>query len=245
MRRARYSTAWLRPSVVLSLAVGLLLPEAFLVERAAHGSAVPAIGGRLRAGAATASDQPTLLEQLRNGTPTERREAARRLAEIGDAAAATGLAESLRDDEEEVRAAAHVALWAIWGRSGNDEIDRVLQQGTALMQRGRYPQAVAAFDEVIARAPEFAEGWNKRATVYYLMGEYDRSIADCAEVIRRNPIHFGALSGFGLNYLRKGNLERAVGYFERALAVNPNLPSIELMLRQTRELLRQRHRQTI
>jgi tetratricopeptide (TPR) repeat protein len=113
------------------------------------------------------------------------------------------------------------------------------------MEQGRHPDAAATFGEVIKQAPDFAEGWNKRATVYYLMGEYDRSLADCEEVVRRNPIHFGALSGFGLNYLEKGQLERAVEYFERALAVNPNLGQVEAALRQLREILIQRRRQSI
>jgi tetratricopeptide (TPR) repeat protein len=72
------------------------------------------------------------------------------------------------------------------------------------------------------------------------MGDYDRSLADCEEVIRRNPIHYGALSGFGLNYLQKDDLPRAAQYFERALAVNPNLRQIEAALAEIREVLRQR-----
>ncbi|MGH7321323.1 MAG: hypothetical protein ACRELA_17090, partial [Candidatus Rokuibacteriota bacterium] len=65
------------------------------------------------------------------------------------------------------------------------------------------------------------------------------------EVIRRNPIHFGALSGFGLNFLQKGDLDHAAQYFERALVVNPNLEQIEGVLEQIREVLRQRRRQSI
>ena len=91
------------------------------------------------------------------------------------------------------------------------------------MQAGRLPESVAVFSDVIARAPGFAEGWNKRATAYYLMGELDRSLADCEEVVKRNPVHFGALSGFGLIYLQKEDLPKAAEYFEKALAVDPTL----------------------
>ena len=75
--------------------------------------------------------------------------------------------------------------------------------------------------------PEFAEGWNKRATAYYLMGDLDQSLHDCDEVIRRNPNHFGALSGYGLIYVQRGELERALEYFERALAINPNMQGVQ------------------
>src|SRR5205823_6190534 len=78
-----------------------------------------------------------------------------------------------------------------------------------------------------ARRPEFAEGWNKRATVYYLLGEYAKSLADCDEVLKRNPYHFGALSGYGMIYLQLDQPTRALEYFERALAVNPNLSSVQ------------------
>jgi tetratricopeptide (TPR) repeat protein len=113
------------------------------------------------------------------------------------------------------------------------------------MAAQRFTDAVALFDEVIARAPDFAEGWNKRATLYYLMGEWDRSLADCEEVIRRNPIHFGALAGFGLNYLQKDDLVHAAEYFERALEVNPNLAQVAATLEQIRAALRQRRQQSI
>ena len=98
---------------------------------------------------------------------------------------------------------------------------------------------------MIARAPGFAEGWNKRATAYYMMGELDRSLADCEEVVKRNPVHFGALSGFGLIYLQKEDLPRAAEYFEKALAVNPNLAQIGRVLEQIREAMRQRRQQSI
>jgi tetratricopeptide (TPR) repeat protein len=195
--------------------------------------------------AAAPAAQTDLLERLRTGSPDDRRAAAERLGEIGDDGAAPGLVQALRDADPAVRVAAHQALWAIWLRSGDPAVDLLLQQGIALMEAGRLPESVAVFSAVIARAPDFAEGWNKRATAYYLMGELDRSLADCEEVVRRNPNHFGALSGFGLIYLRKEDLPKAAEYFEKALIVNPNLAQIGRALDEIREVLRQRRQQSI
>ena len=203
------------------------------------------IAALLLLAAAPSSEQGTLLDQLQGGGASERRAAVARLGEVGDASAAARLADALRDPDAEVRELAGDALWAVWLRSGDSRVDALLQQGIALMQARRLDEAAAVFGEVIRRAPDFAEGWNKRATVYYLMGELDRSLADCEEVVRRNPIHFGALSGFGLIYLQKDDLPHAAEYFERALAVNPNLGQIRSALEEIRAVLAERRKQSI
>lgn len=205
-------------------------------------------GGLLLAGillAAGPPEQGPLLEQLRAGGIEERRAAAERLGEIGDEGATAGLVQALRDPDPGVRREAGDALWTMWHRSGDPAVDALLRHGIALMEARRLAEAIAVFGEVIARAPEFAEGWNKRATAYYLAGDLDRSLADCVEVVKRNPLHFGALSGFGLIYLQKEDLPKAAEYFEKALAVNPNLALVEAALEQIRELLRRRRQQAI
>jgi tetratricopeptide (TPR) repeat protein len=194
---------------------------------------------------APSAEQAALLERLRNGAAEERRSAAERLGAIGDDGATSALVQALRDPDYTVRSEAHDSLWAIWHRSGDPAIDNLLAQGITLMQSGRLPESVAVFSDVIARAPAFAEGWNKRATAYYLMGELDRSLADCEEVVKRNPVHFGALSGFGLIYLQKEDLPRAAEYFEKALAVDPTLEQVAAVLERIREVLRQRRQQSI
>jgi tetratricopeptide (TPR) repeat protein len=195
--------------------------------------------------AAPPAEQAALVERLRSGGVEERRSAAERLGAIGDDGATSALVQALRDPDSTVRSEAHDSLWAIWHRSGDPAIDSLLAQGIALMQSGRLPESVAVFSDVIARAPAFAEGWNKRATAYYLMGELDRSLADCEEVVKRNPVHFGALSGFGLIYLQKEDLPRAAEYFEKALAVDPTLDQVATVLERIREVLRQRRQQSI
>jgi len=185
------------------------------------------------------------LETLQSPDPGQRQRAAVSLAQVGRMDDVPALLAKLRDPDEDVRAIAERAIWVLWSRSGNAQTDALFLDGIAQMNAGQFKEGIATFSRVIAIAPEFAEGWNKRATAYYLMGELDRSLADCEEVVKRNPVHFGALSGFGLIYLEKDDLPRAAEYFERALAVNPNLAQIEAVLEQIREILRQRRRQSI
>ncbi|MEO6625937.1 MAG: tetratricopeptide repeat protein, partial [Burkholderiaceae bacterium] len=99
-------------------------------------------------------------------------------------------------------------------------------------------------NDIIRRKPAFAEGWNKRATLHYLMGDFELSLKDCDEVIKRNPNHFGALSGYGQIYLNLGDLEKALAYFERALAVNPNLPGANITIRQLQQQLQEKQRKS-
>jgi tetratricopeptide (TPR) repeat protein len=93
---------------------------------------------------------------------------------------------------------------------------------------------------VIRRRPDFAEGWNRRATVHFMAGDYRRSLADCDEVMKRNPRHFGALAGYGQIYLQLEEYEKAIEYFQRALEVNPNLLGVEIYMEGARQKLRER-----
>ena len=175
---------------------------------------------------------------LQKGKTSERREAAEALARMGDQRAIEPLRQALRDPDQLVRHTAEQALWSIWHRSGKSEVDRRLHEGIAAMQQGTLPDAVSIFTDVIDMAPDFAEGYNKRATTYYLMQEYEKSIADCEKTLALNPIHFGALSGTGLNYLGLRNLAKALEYFERAVAVNPNMPQIQDYIEAIKKYLR-------
>jgi tetratricopeptide (TPR) repeat protein len=167
------------------------------------------------------------------------------LAETGVMADVPQLAAALRDDDPLVRQLAERAMWEVWSRSGDAAVDRLLATGVEQMSAREGELAVQTFTEVIQRQPDFAEGWNKRATVYYLMGEYQKSLADCDEVMKRNPYHFGALSGYGMIYLQLDQPAKALDYFQRALKVNPNLDSINQTVEMLKPLLIQRRKDTI
>jgi tetratricopeptide (TPR) repeat protein len=154
------------------------------------------------------------------------------------------LHERLRDESAFVRGFAEQGLWLLWGRSGDAEIDRLMARGTGEMQAGRHAESIAVFSEVVRRKPDFAEGWNRRATARYLAGEYRRSLADCDEVLKRNPRHFGALSGVGLIYVSLEDYEQALQWFRRALEVNPNMTGVEINIREVEERLKEKRRRS-
>ena len=113
-------------------------------------------------------------------------------------------------------------IWKLWQQSGSPELDAAMQHAVLVMSQ--VPAlAMPILDDIVVRAPNWAEGWNKRATVLYLMGEYDRSLADIDRVLALEPRHFGALAGMGLIRIEKGETREALAAFRRALAVNPFL----------------------
>jgi tetratricopeptide (TPR) repeat protein len=174
-----------------------------------------------------------------------RREGARGLGEAGQMDDLPQLAAALRDSDPLVRDLAESAMWQVWSRSGDPAIDRLFATGLGQMQARQGEEAVETFTEIIRRRPDFAEGWNKRATVYYLLGEYKKSLADCDEVMKLNPYHFGALSGDGMIYMQLDQPVQALEYFERALRVNPNLESTRQTIELLKTLLIQRRKDTI
>ena len=223
----KLSRASVKKLILLAIALACLIP------------AVPA-----------AADPPgpsraQALAALKKPDPQERRRGALGLETVGRMDDAPVLIGALRDSDELVRAIAEEALWAVWSRSGDERIDGLLRRGISEMSSERLSEAAATFTRVIELKPDFAEGWNKRATVYYLAGEYRRSLADCGEVIKRNPQHFGALSGYGQIYLKLDQPDKALEYFRRALAVNPNLDGVETLIDRLDALQARRRQRSI
>jgi tetratricopeptide (TPR) repeat protein len=178
------------------------------------------------------------LAALKHADAATRAEAVVWLANRGAMSDAPLLHERLRDESPFVRAYAERGLWLLWGRSGDAAIDGLMARGTEEMQAGQHAKAVETFTSVIKAKPDFAEGWNRRATVHYLAGDFERSIADCGEVLKRNPLHFGALSGMGQIFFQMQDYDRALAWYRRALEVNPNMIGVELNIKGIEELLR-------
>jgi tetratricopeptide (TPR) repeat protein len=138
---------------------------------------------------------------------------------------------ALRGDDAVQAGRAAAALWQFWHQSGDPTLDALLRDGIAAMQRQDLRAADDTFSRLIATAPGFAEGWNKRATVRYLVQDYAGSVADCRETLARNRNHFGALSGQGLCHLALGEFAEAASLFRRALVVHPHLSGARQNLR--------------
>ena len=137
-----------------------------------------------------------------------------------------------------------VRNWSVTRTLDDKAIDRDYEKAVLLMEGSRFGEALAAFSTIIKKRPEFAEAWNKRATIYYMVGEFDLSLKDCDEVMKRNPHHFGALSGYGQIYLQMGELDRALAYFQRALKVNPDMPGAVQAVQMLEQQLRSKGRQS-
>ena len=115
-------------------------------------------------------------------------------------------------------------IWAQWSQSGSPAMDLLLRRAESAMENGRFELALRFLDDLVRLAPDFAEGWHKRATVYFLLGEYGRSVADIERTLALEQRHFGALSGLGMILERLGDKNGAMRAYRRGLEVHPNLP---------------------
>ncbi|SDB03192.1 hypothetical protein [Bauldia litoralis] len=138
------------------------------------------------------------------------------------------LFETLTTSKDE-RAAkeAERSILRLWLESDSDTVDLLMNWALGATQEQRYPRALDFLDRVIVMKPDYAEGWNKRATVHFLMEDYSRSLADIGQVLALEPRHFGALSGFGMIMRALGEDERAMTAYREALAVDPYLDNVQ------------------
>jgi len=117
-------------------------------------------------------------------------------------------------------------IWALWVVSGSDTCDLLMSRVKDAVDDKDYDLAIKLLSAIIAIKPGYVEAWNRRATVYYLKQDYAHSIADIAEVLKREPRHFGALAGLGLMLQEIGDDKDALDAYRRALAIDPHLDNI-------------------
>lgn len=127
------------------------------------------------------------------------------------------------------------SIWEIWVEFPDLQTKAYLDSGIVAMNAGHLSLALTAFTQVTEEAPEFAEGWNKRATVLFLLQRFDDSVGDIARTLELEPRHFGALSGLGQINMVMDRREAAASAFEQALKANPHLPGLKALIRALRE----------
>jgi tetratricopeptide (TPR) repeat protein len=150
-----------------------------------------------------------------------------------------GLFERLQQASNRAEAgAAQQQIWQIWIASDDRSASRLMQGGIQAMATGQHALALEYFDRLVERAPDFAEAWNKRATVYYLMNDYEASVLDIERTLELEPRHFGALSGLGMIYDAIGEPAAALRSYEAAVAINPHLDGTRQRIDALRRQLR-------
>ena len=140
------------------------------------------------------------------------------LDSLFDRLATTSSAEEASDISNEI--------WQRWSANDDPDVSQLMEIGIRALNYSTYRKALRSFDRIIEMAPQFAEAWNKRATLYYHIREYRRSIDDIKETLRLEPRHFGAWSGLGLVSLAQENYPGALVAFKKALSINPHIPNI-------------------
>jgi Flp pilus assembly protein TadD len=146
-----------------------------------------------------------------------------------------GLFQRLRTIDDPVAAAAlQQAIWETWIKADTAELDALMRQGLLQMAANRLEDAVETFNQLIEKAPDFAEAWNKRATVHFLRGDMAASVADIQRTVALEPRHFGAWSGLGMIMNELGRPADAVKAYEEALKNNPHIEGLRELIEKLR-----------
>lgn len=117
-------------------------------------------------------------------------------------------------------------IWREWSKSGSASFDLLLERGREAMAQGDLEAAIDHLTALTDHAPDFAEGWNARATAYFQAGQYGPSVADIQRTLALNPRHFGALAGFGMILEELERTEQALEVYRAALAIHPHLHGV-------------------
>ena len=112
-------------------------------------------------------------------------------------------------------------IWNIWYEVDDPKVIEYFEKGIQAMNLRNYPLAIRFFNNLIEENPNFAEGWNKRATVHFMMGNFDQSMQDIIRTLELEPRHFGALDGMGLIFIHQGQFQQAIDVYDKMLEIFP------------------------
>jgi len=131
-------------------------------------------------------------------------------------------------------------IWMLWSTHPTDQkLTILLNNGSKLVQDKQLNRAIEVFTEAIEMDPSWAEAWNKRATVYYMIGEFKKSQDDIDKVLELEERHFGALAGQGMVNIQLKNYEKAILSYKKAQEIYPSMQSSEIMIKQIENLIKQ------
>lgn len=136
------------------------------------------------------------------------------------------LFETLKTAQNEASEAAEAAILKLWLESGSDTVDLLMERTLKAMDEKNYSLALDFLDRIVTLEPDYVEGWNKRATVFYLTDDYGKSISDIERVLSIEPRHFGALAGLGTILRELGDDKRALEAYRQALALDPQMDNV-------------------
>jgi tetratricopeptide (TPR) repeat protein len=176
----------------------------------------------------------TLSRLLENPNAEIRRAAVFALSQVGGMNVNHSLAARLVDDDEQVRRLASEALWSVWFRGVDDKLLDKLKEA---LSRKTPRAALRGLNELVNQTKDYAEAYNQRAVLYFRLGEYHKAIADCEQVLKLNPHHFGAAAGMGQCYVRLKKPRAALRAFRSAYRINPNLDDVKEAISSLEEVL--------
>lgn len=176
-----------------------------------------------------------LFHQLVQGSSEEQLRAATSLVQVGGQ---RQLLEALKNPRDDVRTVAQKALEFMWFNAAGSEAYHLTEQAYKAAEGAEYKEALKLLNTLIATYPDFAEGYNRRASVYWEMGDYEKSIRDSEKALQLNPYHYGALQGIGVCRLKMGEVAEACRSLRAALQILPYDDVTRKSLKQCEELLR-------
>ena len=146
----------------------------------------------------------------------------------------------LKVNQAKVASIVEQEIWKIWSTHPTDEkLTTRLEEGAQFVRTQQLSKAIEIFTEVIKLDQNWAEAWNKRATVFYMMGKFKQSQEDIDKVLALEARHFGALAGRGLVNIQLKNYEKAILSYQQAKEIHPSMQSPEIMIRRIEELMKQ------
>ncbi len=144
---------------------------------------------------------------------------------------------ALQSDNRSLRVEAESQIWEIWYESGDDSIDDLMNEAKDAVQMGRLQSAESFYTQIVEQAPEFSEGWNRRATIRYHRQNFEGSLADIQQTLNLEPRHFGAIWGMGMILGSQRRFTDAIVAFERLLEIDPNNTNAKVRIEQLRKEL--------